>query len=48
MRLIRTKDARSYQIGEMVGISDAKYFSQSFKKYAGMTINEFKKELNKP
>lgn len=44
MRLIRSTNARAYQIGEMVGIPDPKYFSQSFKKYAGMTVNEFKKE----
>lgn len=46
IKLIRTTDARSYQLGEMVGIQDPKYFSLCFKKYTGMTVNEFKKQIS--
>lgn len=43
INLIKETDKRSYQISEEVGINDAKYFSICFKKYTGMTVNDFKK-----
>jgi two-component system response regulator YesN len=31
-----------YEVSEMVGYKDPKYFSQLFKKYTGFTPSEFK------
>lgn len=41
--LINTTDMKAYQIGEAVGIPDAYYFSNCFKKYTGMSIRDYKK-----
>lgn len=42
-RLFKETNLHSYQVGEEVGINDPKYFSLCFKKYAGISVNEFKK-----
>jgi two-component system response regulator YesN len=41
-KLLRLPDCKSYQAAERVGIPDARYFSQLFRKYTGMTPTEFK------
>lgn len=41
--LITTTDMKAYQVGEAVGIPDAYYFSNCFKKYTGKSIREYKK-----
>ncbi len=42
-RLLMRDDLRSYEVGEQVGIPDAKYFGVCFKKYKGLTLAEFRK-----
>lgn len=41
IRLLKTTDLKGYEISERVGIPDAHYFGQCFKKYMGMTVNQF-------
>ena len=36
---------KTYEIAQMVGINDAKYFSQIFKKITGMTPTEYREKL---
>lgn len=36
---------RSYEIAEAVGIQDPNYFSMCFKKFAGMSVNDYKKNV---
>lgn len=43
IKLLRETDQKAYQIGEAVGIPDPHYFGVCFKKYTGMSINEFRK-----
>lgn len=38
---------KMYEICELVGFSDAQYFSQVFKKYTGFTPSEYKKMIEK-
>ena len=45
MELMYHTDKRFYEIGMQVGISDPKYFGICFKKYAGITANEYRKKL---
>lgn len=47
LKLMQTTDLRSYEIGEMAGISDSHYFSVYFKKKMGISISEYKKQLKK-
>ena len=42
-QLLTQYDASLEQLAEMVGISDPKYFCRLFKKYAGITVSEYKK-----
>lgn len=42
-KLILTTDMKAYEIAEKIGISDPHYFSSCFKKYAGMSVSEYKK-----
>ncbi len=42
-RLLSDGDLRSYEVGEQVGIPDAKYFGVCFKKYNGLTLAQFRK-----
>ncbi len=41
--LINTTDLKAYQIAEAVGIPDAYYFSNCFKKYTGKSIRDYRK-----
>lgn len=41
--LLNTTDLKAYQIAEAVGIPDAYYFSNCFKKYTGKSIRDYKK-----
>ncbi len=41
--LLRSTDLKAYQIAEAVGIPDAYYFSNCFKKYTGKSIRDYRK-----
>ncbi len=41
--LLSTTDLKAYQIAEAVGIPDAYYFSNCFKKYTGKSIRDYRK-----
>ncbi len=43
IKLLRETDDKAYQIAEAVGIPDPHYFGVCFKKFTGMSINEFRK-----
>lgn len=45
LELINTTDLKAYQVADTVGISDAYYFSNCFKKFFGESISEYKKRL---
>lgn len=40
--LLKNPRLKAYEVGEMVGFKDPKYFSQVFKRYTGKTPSEFK------
>lgn len=42
--LLRQTDLKAYEIAEKVGFKDAHYFSTCFKKYTGVSINEFRQQ----
>lgn len=44
LQLLNTTDMKAYQIAEAVGIPDAYYFSNCFKKYTGKSIRDYKRE----
>ncbi len=46
MELLFEDDLFIYEIGEKVGFYDYKYFGKIFKTYVGMTVSEFKEEIN--
>lgn len=41
--LLSTTDLKAYQIAEAVGIPDAYYFSNCFKKYTGKSVRDYRK-----
>lgn len=43
IRLLHKTDKKAYQIAAEVGINDPQYFSVCFKKYTGISVNDFKK-----
>ncbi|HYH01502.1 MAG TPA: response regulator [Bacillota bacterium] len=45
MQLLKETDLKAYQIAEMVGIDDPHYFGLCFKKYTGMSVNDYKKTI---
>ena len=45
IQLITGTDMKAYQVAEAVGIPDAYYFSSCFKKYTGMSIRDYKRNL---
>ena len=46
IRLLKTTTLCGYEIGERIGIRDAKYFGACFKKYTGRTLLEYRKDGN--
>ncbi|HWR11036.1 MAG TPA: helix-turn-helix domain-containing protein [Rectinemataceae bacterium] len=42
MRLLRDPTVRVYEVADLVGYEDTRYFAQVFKKVSGMTPREFK------
>ncbi len=42
----RGRDARIYEIAEQVGLSNAQYFAQAFRKYTGMTPTAYIESLH--
>jgi two-component system response regulator YesN len=42
MELLRTTNAKSYEIAAMVGYNDPHYFNSLFKKITGMTTKAFR------
>ena len=42
VEILRTENVKTYQLAEMVGFGDAKYFSELFKRTYGMTPKEFR------
>jgi two-component system response regulator YesN len=44
MELLKSSNAKSYEIAYQVGYSDANYFSNLFKKVTGMTTKSFRRE----
>jgi YesN/AraC family two-component response regulator len=45
IRLFRARACLGYEAAEAVGITDAKYFGACFKKYTGVTLQEFRREI---
>lgn len=43
MSLLRQSGDRAFEIAEIVGIPDPNYFCNCFKKYAGVSVSEFRK-----
>lgn len=43
VKLLKETDLKVYQVGEKIGIDDPHYFSIIFKKYTGLSINDFRK-----
>ena len=44
IRLLKTTALCGYEVGERVGIPDAKYFGACFKKFTGRTLQEYRRE----
>lgn len=43
IKLLNETDKKAYQIAEEVGVNDPHYFSVCFKKFTGVSVNEYKK-----
>lgn len=43
--LIKEPDLRLYEVANLVGFNDPKYFNQVFKKYMGITVTQFKEKM---
>ncbi len=43
IKILKDSDLKVYEIGEKVGIKDPHYFSIIFKKFTGVSVNEFRK-----
>jgi two-component system response regulator YesN len=43
VELLSKTDMKAYQVADAVGIKDPFYFSNCFKKFTGLSVNEFKK-----
>ncbi len=44
IQLLTLTDKKAYEIAEVVGYNDPNYFGNTFKKYTGKSISEFRKE----
>jgi len=42
--LLSSTDLRAYEVASLVGISDAHYFGQCFKRFTGLTVNEYRRK----
>jgi two-component system, response regulator YesN len=43
--LLKDVKYKTYEVAELVGISDPHYFSKLFKKYSGMTTSEYREKI---
>lgn len=43
IEIINETDMKAYQVAEAVGIKDPYYFSNCFKKFTGLSVNDYKK-----
>lgn len=43
--LIKNTDLKAYEVAELIGFSDYNYFNKVFKKYIGLNVTDFKKQL---
>jgi two-component system response regulator YesN len=43
--LLKDVKYKTYEVAEIVGISDAHYFSKLFKKHSGMTPSEYRETI---
>ncbi|WP_237698927.1 helix-turn-helix transcriptional regulator [Caldicellulosiruptor obsidiansis] len=43
--LLKNQNLKTYQVANMVGFSNEKYFSQLFKKYTGLTPTQYRESL---
>jgi len=43
--LLGTTDMRAYEIAALVGMPDAHYFGQCFKRFTGMTVNGYRQKM---
>lgn len=43
--LLETTNMRAYEIAALVGMPDAHYFGQCFKRFTGMTVNEYRQNV---
>lgn len=46
IELLKGGDMKAFEIADSIGISDSNYFSTCFKKYTGLSISEYKKDIN--
>lgn len=44
--LLKEGDMKAFEIADSIGISDSNYFSTCFKKYTGVSVSEYKKDIN--
>lgn len=45
-RLLEDTELRIYEIGALVGYADIKYFSKMFKRYIGITPQEYRNQFD--
>ncbi len=45
VKMLNETSLRAYQIADAVGMQDPHYFGTCFKKYTGMTVNDFRKSI---
>lgn len=44
LRLLKDTDLMLYEVAQEIGIPDPNYFGKCFKKYVGMSVNEYRKQ----
>jgi two-component system response regulator YesN len=45
-KILGSTDMRAYEVAAMVGMPDAHYFGQCFKRFTGMTVNEYRQKMH--